>query len=146
MKALNDEGRLQRTPSVYSMCMTVCIFKKVFTCFGCAGPALLRGLFSSCGEQGLLSSRGAKASHCPDLSRWGAPALGLRASVLAAPGFWGAGSAGVALQRVGSSWIKDRTLVSCPDCCFLYRWATSQAPVSVLMYTWVLRAISKEDH
>ena len=27
MKALNDEGRLQRTPSVYSMCMTVCIFK-----------------------------------------------------------------------------------------------------------------------
>ena len=31
---------------------------------GCAGSPLLRGLFSSCGEQGLLSSSGAQASHC----------------------------------------------------------------------------------
>ena len=45
---------------MYSMCMTVNIFKTLFNCFGCAGPSLLRGLSSSCGEQGLLSSRGAK--------------------------------------------------------------------------------------
>ena len=31
---------------------------------GCTGSWLLRGIFSSCGQQGLLSSCGARASHC----------------------------------------------------------------------------------
>ena len=37
---------------------------------------LLRGLFSSCGEQGLLSSCSVWASLCSDFSLCGAQALG----------------------------------------------------------------------
>ena len=44
--------------------------------FGCAGSSWLRGLFSSCGEPGLLSSYGVQASHCPGFFCWGARALG----------------------------------------------------------------------
>ena len=36
--------------------------------FGCAGSSLLCRLFSSCSEQGLLSSCGAWASHCGEAS------------------------------------------------------------------------------
>ena len=36
----------------------------LFFWHGCAGSLLLRGLFSSCGEQGLLSSCVAQAAHC----------------------------------------------------------------------------------
>ena len=36
--------------------------------FGCARSLLLSGLFSSCGERGLLSSSGVWASHCGDFS------------------------------------------------------------------------------
>ena len=36
--------------------------------FGCAGSSLLHGLFSSCGEQGLLSSCPARASPCSGFS------------------------------------------------------------------------------
>ena len=35
----------------------------------------VHGLFSSCGEQQLLSSCGAQASHCGGFSCWGARAL-----------------------------------------------------------------------
>ena len=37
--------------------------------FGCAGSSLLQGLFFSCGERGLLSSRGVQASRCSGFSR-----------------------------------------------------------------------------
>ena len=43
---------------------------------GCAGSLLLLRLFSSCGEQGLLSSCTAQASYCSGLSCCRAPALG----------------------------------------------------------------------
>ena len=36
--------------------------------FGCAGSSLLCRLFSSCVQWGLLSSRGAWASHCGGFS------------------------------------------------------------------------------
>ena len=50
--------------------------------FGAAGSSLLFGLFSSCGEPGLLSScSGARASHCSGLSYCGAWALGHVGSV-----------------------------------------------------------------
>ena len=52
--------------------------------FGSAGPLLLFGLFSSCGDQGLLSRCGAQASQCSGLSRCRAQALGTQASVIAA--------------------------------------------------------------
>ena len=45
--------------------------------FDCAGSSLLLGLFSSCGEWGLLPSCVAWASHFSDFSCCGAWALGL---------------------------------------------------------------------
>ena len=44
--------------------------------FGCSGSPFLCGLFFSCGEQGLLSSRRAQASHGGGFSHCGAQALG----------------------------------------------------------------------
>ena len=43
---------------------------------GCAGSALLRALFFSCGEQRLLSSWDEQASHCRGFSCCRAWALG----------------------------------------------------------------------
>ena len=40
----------------------------LFKLFGCAGSSLLHTAFSSCGEQGRLSSCGARASHCGGFS------------------------------------------------------------------------------
>ena len=45
--------------------------------FGCAGSLLLHGPFSSCGEQGLLSSCSVRASHCGGFFCCGAQALQL---------------------------------------------------------------------
>ena len=42
--------------------------KIILFIFGCAGSSLLRGLFSSCGEEGLLSSCGVRASRCSGFS------------------------------------------------------------------------------
>ena len=51
--------------------------------FGCTGSLLLLfWAFSSCGEQGLLSSWGALASHCSGFSCCRTWALGMQASVL----------------------------------------------------------------
>ena len=65
-----------------------CLLKKIFIClfiFDCAGSWWLPRLFSSCGEWGLLSSRGHRFS-----SRWlpccRAQALSARVSVSAVPG------------------------------------------------------------
>ena len=44
--------------------------------FGCSGSPFLCGLFFSCGDQGLLSSRRAQASHGGGFSHCGAQALG----------------------------------------------------------------------
>ena len=73
--------------------------------FGCTGSLLLLRLFSSCGKQGLLSSCGAWPSHCGSFccSSW---TLEPQVQEL-----WPMGL--VTLQPVGSSWIKDRTHVSC---------------------------------
>ena len=45
--------------------------------FGWTGPSLLHGLFCSCSERWLLSSCGARASHCGGFSYCGVRALGL---------------------------------------------------------------------
>ena len=44
--------------------------------FGCAGSSLLRGLFFSCGDQGLLYCCSELASHCCGFSCCGARTLG----------------------------------------------------------------------
>ena len=36
----------------------------IYFIFGCAGSSLLQELFSICGERGLFSSCGVRASHC----------------------------------------------------------------------------------
>ena len=51
------------------------LFSDIFI-FGSAGSLMLCGLFCSCSEQGLLSSWGARASHCGGFSCCGAQALG----------------------------------------------------------------------
>ena len=69
-----------------ALCFKFTLFKK-FTYFGCTGHLLLHVLFSSCGEWGLLSSSGTRASHCGGSSCCGAQALGTEASVFAARRF-----------------------------------------------------------
>ena len=73
--------------------------------FGCTGSLLLHRHFSSCGEQGLLSSCGARASRCRGFFCCRAQTLGHKGSVL-----WHTGL--VAPWHVGSSWTRDRTLSS----------------------------------
>ena len=60
------------------------IFKIYLFILVCTGSSLLCGLFSNCGEQGLLSSH-VQASCCR------AQALGVWASVASAPGLWSTG-------------------------------------------------------
>ena len=50
-------------------------FIYLFIIFGCIGSLLLHRFFSSCGERGLLSSRGAQASQRGGFPRCGAQAL-----------------------------------------------------------------------
>ena len=61
---------LIRFPHVYTL------FKKSFIyLFLAVGLCCCTQVFSSCGEQGLLSSWGAQASHCSGFFCWGAWAL-----------------------------------------------------------------------
>ena len=68
---------------VFKIHLLICVF---FNCqvfwftFGCAGSSLLHGLFSSCGEQGLLFSCNAWTSPCCGFSCSTAWALGHRLS------------------------------------------------------------------
>lgn len=81
----------------HSHSLSLCFLKKLFI-FGCAKDVtqhlfLLWGLFSHCSGQGLLSRGSVWASHCIDLSRFGALALsGAPISVVAAPGLCSTGS------------------------------------------------------
>ena len=76
--------------SVFSGIFLVLFFKNFYLFFfGCARSLLLWELFSSCIEQGLLSSWGAQASHCSGFSRCKAWAVGAQASAVLA---WGLGS------------------------------------------------------
>ena len=59
----------------------------VYLIFVCPGSSSLHELFSSWGEQGLLSGCSAQASHCGGFSFCGAGALGTRAAVAVVPGF-----------------------------------------------------------
>ena len=82
---------------------------------GCAGSLLLRGLFSSCGEQGLLSSYSARTHRS---SSFGCRALapGAGSSVLAAQGLGCSAACGIFPDQ-GSSprlryWQIDSLLLS----------------------------------
>ena len=60
---------------LYLVLFVVILFIYLF--FGCAESSLLCGLFSSCVEQGLISSCGARVSHCSGFSFRGVQALEL---------------------------------------------------------------------
>ena len=67
--------------------------KKIYAfIFGCAGSSLLRGLFSSCHEQGLLCNCYTQASHCSGLSCGRAQTPGTLASAATARGLSSCGS------------------------------------------------------
>ena len=103
----------------------VCNF--VYFIFGCARSFLLHGLFSSCGERGLLLCNcSVRASHSSGFSCCGARTLGCVGfsscrvgSAAAALRFWSTGSIVVAcglhcsVEGGGSTWIRDQSCVSC---------------------------------
>ena len=70
--------------------------------------------FSSCRQQGLLSSCTVQTSHCDGFS-W----CSVRASAVVAQGL----SCSV---EVGFSWIRDRTHVPCTSRWVLYHWSTRE--------------------
>ena len=74
--------------------------------FSCAESCCFAGFFSSCGEQGLLSSCDARVSRCGGFSCCGARARASAVAARASSGapaqkLWGTGLA--PLQHVGSS-------------------------------------------
>ena len=98
-----------------------------------------RGLFSSCGDRGLLSSCSAHASHCGGFPRCRAWALGAGVSVASVCGLsscsmWApecvissCGALGLAaLHHVESSWTSDWTCVSCIGRRILNHWTTRE--------------------
>ena len=85
-----------------------------------AGSLLLRELFSSCVEQGRLSSCGMHAFFFFSDSSCGAQALGCK-------GFSSCCTSLVALRCTGSSPIRDWTRVSHIGRWILYHWATREA-------------------
>ena len=96
--------------------------------FGCAGSSLVLRLFSSCSEQGPLSTSGARASHCGGFSCCGARALGRAGSVLVAPGLCSTGSVGAAHGlscSVACGILPDRRSNLC-----LLHWQADSLPLS----------------
>ena len=84
------------------------LLKKYLLIFGCSGSLLLHG---------LLSSYSARASHCSGFPRCRAWALGFAGfssccSRAVKHRLCSRGLGLVALQHVGSSWIRDQTCVS----------------------------------
>ena len=75
----------------------------LFYCLGVLGLHCCMQTFSSCGEEGLLSSWSARASHCSGFSCWGALDLGSQAS---------------AVGPVGS--VAAARRLSCPEGCEIF--------------------------
>ena len=93
--------------------------------FGCAGSLLLCGLFSRCGEWGLLSSCSMRSSHCGGFSCCRAGALGhagLSCCSVWAQQLWYMGL--VAPCHVESSQRRDQTHVPCIGSGILNQWTT----------------------
>ena len=97
--------------------------KFLFINFGRAGPSLLRGPFSSCGEYVATLSLQSTGS------RW----TGFRRCSTWAQALWHSGSVAVhtglvALRHVEFSTSRDQTCVSCIGRQILCNWATRESP------------------
>ena len=88
----------------------------------CAWSSLPHGPFSSCSDQGPLSSHAAWVSPCRGFSHCATPALGLWASVVVTCGLWSTGSGAVGHRF---SCFADRG--SNPQ---LLHWQTDSVPLS----------------
>ena len=95
--------------------------------FACTGSSLLRGLFSSCGEQELLSC-GARASHCSGFSCCRAWALGCVGFRRLPPRLQSTGSVIVA-HRLSYSAARGILLGQGSNPCLL-RWQADSLPLS----------------
>ena len=78
--------------------------------FGCSGSLLLLGLFSSCQQWGLLSSRGAWDSCCVLLQSMGCMMLGLQQFQHVSLVVW-------ALGRYSTGSVVVSLGLSCPEAC-----------------------------
>ena len=87
---------------------------------GCPGSSLLHGLslVALSGSYFLLAVCRLLIAVASFVAEHRLQAV--RASAVAAPGLQGTGSAVVVQRHVGSSWIRDRTYVSCPGRQILY--------------------------
>ena len=85
----------------------------MFFIFGCTGSLLLQGLFATCGKQGLLSTCSARTSHSNAFSCHSVWALCL-CTVVVTPELWNMElwpTGLVSPRYVGTSWMRDRTLM-----------------------------------
>ena len=110
---------------------------------------VLHKLFSSCGQQGPLSSRGAQASHCDGFSCCESQPLEHRLS-----------NSGARVYLPWGMWdlpgLRDRTCVSYIGRQILYHWATREAPLvsffntprlsSVTLTLWARQGIMSHSH
>ena len=107
--------------------------------FDCAGSSFLRGLFSSCSEQGLLSNCGAEASRFDGFFCFQAWALGHLGFSSCNTWAQSLGHTGlVAPPHVRSSWLRDWTHVSSIGRRILYHRATREAHRGFL-FIWRLK-------
>ena len=123
-------------------CLCLFFFLNDFIYLFLAWSSLLCGLFSSCGEQGLISSCNAQASHCSSFS-CGVQTLGTWAQNLRLPGSTAQAqqlrcTGWAALRHVGSSWTRNRTCVCCTGRWILYHWATKAICLCLKEWTKVV--------
>ena len=119
---LGREGNLKVTVVLICLKIHSFLFMAVLSLPCCAST------FSSCSEQGLLSSCSEMSFHWSDFSCFRSWALGVWASLTATPGFtmlWCTGL--VALWHVGLSLTRDWVHVPCTDRWILYHWNTRGA-------------------
>ena len=80
---ISSWGTHKHQRKAHSKC-TFSLFFILFIYFDCAGSSLLRGLFSSCGKQGLLTAGASPAVVC-GLLLCGAQALSAKPLIVAVP-------------------------------------------------------------
>ena len=116
-------------PSKMSLLLPQAQHLCIYVSLAVLGLCYCTWIFSSCSEQGLLSSCRAWASHCGGSSR-GAQALGMRASVIAACLLSSCGRCLglVAPQLVGSSQTRGGTRVPCNGKQILIYCTTREVP------------------
>ena len=121
---LGREGNLFKVTVVL-----ICLKIYLFLFMAVLGLHCCASTFSSCSEQGLLSSCREMSFHCSDFSCFRTWALGVWASVTAVHAFsmlWYTGL--VALWHVGLSLTRDWTHVPWIDRWKIYHWNTREAP------------------